>query len=222
MSPLLWKVCGITNEADAQLAVAAGADALGFVFWPRSPRAVSVERAAAIGAEVGAEVIKVGVFVDPSAEELAETADRAGLDIVQLSGDESPELCARAPRPAWKALRLLPGTPPGAVRQQADAYRGCTLLIDAGVPGEYGGTGELADWDGAADLAAQRHVVLAGGLRADNVAAAIDRVRPWGVDVSSGVEAGPGRKDPIELRAFAGALEPYRPAGTTAGRTADE
>jgi phosphoribosylanthranilate isomerase len=206
----MWKVCGITSAADAELAVAAGADALGFVFWARSPRAVSFETAAAIGAEVDADVMKVGVFVDPSVEEIAAAIDRASLDIVQLCGDESPALCAQAPRPVWKALRLPPGTPTDVAQRQADAYDGATLLIDAAVPGEYGGTGELADWEVAAGLAARRRVVLAGGLRAGNVAVAVESVGPWGIDVSSGVESEPGRKDETEIKAFACALEPYR------------
>ncbi len=210
MSGVRWKVCGITNAADAGRAVAAGADALGFVFWARSPRAISVDDAAVISAGLPEQIWKVGVFVDPSAHELADAAERAGLDFVQLCGDESPELCARSPRPPWKALRLAPGTAPEAALQQADAYPGATLLIDAGVPGEYGGTGRTADWTAAAHLAARRQVVLAGGLRADNVGAAIEQVRPWGVDVSSGIEAEPGRKDENKLNAFSRALEPYR------------
>ena len=210
MSRLRWKVCGITNLEDAGRAVAAGADAIGFVLWPGSPRAVSVEDAAAIGRRLPAGVWKVGVFVDPSAAELAASAERAELDFVQLSGDETPQLCAAAPCPAWKALRLAPGTSTETAQRQADAYPDATLVVDAGVPGEYGGTGETADWGAAAHLAAQRSVVLAGGLRADNVGAAIEHVRPWGVDVSSGVEARPGVKDEDKVRAFAQALEPYR------------
>lgn len=210
MSGLRWKVCGITNLEDAGCAVAAGADAIGFIFWPRSPRTVSVEDAAAIGRRLPAGVWKVGVFVDPSAAELALAAERAELDFVQLSGDETPQLCAAAPRPAWKALRLAPGTSPETAQRQADAYPGATLVVDAGVPGEYGGTGENADWAAAAHLARQRPVVLAGGLRAGNVGAAIEHVRPWGVDVSSGVEARPGVKDEDKLKAFGQALERYR------------
>jgi phosphoribosylanthranilate isomerase len=210
MSGLRWKVCGITNAEDAGRAVAAGADAVGFVLWPRSPRAVSIEDAAAIGRQLPAGVWKVGVFVDPSPEELADAAERAELDFVQLSGDEAPQLCAAAPRPAWKALRLAPGTSPDTAQQQADAYPAATLVVDAGVPGEYGGTGRFADWAAAAHLATRRPVVLAGGLRAENVGAAIEQVRPWGVDVSSGVEVEPGLKDEHKLSAFAQALEPYR------------
>ncbi len=206
----MWKVCGITNETDAALAVAAGADALGFVFWPRSPRAVTVAQAAGIGADRNAGVLRVGVFVDPSADELQEAAEGAALDVIQLSGDEPPEACVSAPRPVWKALRIAPGTSAEDAVGRANAYAGNVLLVDAGVPGEYGGTGELADWEVAAALTSRGRVVLAGGLEAGNVAAALDAVGPWGVDVSSGVEAAPGRKDEARINAFAAALEPYR------------
>jgi phosphoribosylanthranilate isomerase len=207
---LRWKVCGITHAGDAALAVQAGADALGFVLWPWSPRAVALEVAAEIAAGVPEQVWRVGVFVDATAEQLEQAAELVRLDFVQLHGDESPEACAGAPRPAWKALRLAPGTSIEQARGQADAYPEATLLIDARVDGEYGGTGEATDWEAAAVLATTRQVVLAGGLRPDNVAEAIERVQPWGVDVSSGIELAPGRKDRSKLAAFARALEPYR------------
>ena len=210
MSGLCWKVCGITSARDAALAVAAGADAIGFVLWPDSPRAVSVEAAASIARELPERVRRVGVFVDPSPHELEEAAERLDLDHVQLHGNESPTACAYAPRPAWKALRLAPGTSPEEALRQAEPFEDVTLVIDAAVPGAYGGTGEVADWTAAAYLAARRRVLLAGGLRPDNVGAAIEQVRPWGVDVSSGVEAAPGRKDEEKLEAFAAALEDYR------------
>jgi phosphoribosylanthranilate isomerase len=210
MSGVRWKVCGITNVADAAAAVAAGADAIGFVFWPGSPRAVTIDAAASIAEEIPEEVWKVGVFVDPSPEVLSETDAGVGLDFVQLAGDETAASCAAAPKPVWKVLRLAPGTTPGVAQAWAERYAGCTLVVDAGVPGEYGGTGQAADWQAAAVLASHRRVVLAGGLRADNVGAAIEQVRPWAVDVSSGVEAEPGAKDESELKAFARALERYR------------
>lgn len=210
MSGVRWKVCGITSPEDAAGAIAAGADALGFVLWSGSPRAVTVEQAAALSRRIPESVWRVGVFVDPSADDLDLAAERVALDFVQLHGNESAAACAAAPRPVWKALRLAPGTSTEEARRQADRYPGTTLLVDAGVGGEYGGTGESADWNAAAHLAARREVVLAGGLRADNVAAAVEQVRPWGVDVSSGVEAAPGRKDQSKLSAFARALEPYR------------
>ena len=207
---LYWKVCGITRPEDAACAVEAGADAVGFVFWPGSPRAVAIDAAARIAGGLTGDVSKVGVFVDPGIEELLEACERCALDFVQLSGDESPEACAAAPRPAWKALRLAPGTSSRVAEQSAAAYPERTLVVDAGVPGAYGGTGERADWEVAAALAAHRRVLLAGGLRGDNVAAAVEQVRPWGVDVSSGVESAPGIKDPHKLTAFGRALEAYR------------
>ncbi len=210
MSGVYWKVCGITNVADATAAISAGADALGFVFWPGSPRAVTIDTAVAIADEIPEEVWKVGVFVDPSPEILSETSAGVGLHFVQLAGDETAASCAAAPKPAWKVLRLAPGTTPEAAQARAETYAGCTLVVDAGVPGVYGGTGQPADWQAAALLASHRRVVLAGGLRADNVGAAIEQVRPWAVDVSSGVEAEPGVKDASELKAFARALERYR------------
>ncbi|MGD8328347.1 MAG: phosphoribosylanthranilate isomerase [Acidobacteriota bacterium] len=216
MSGLRWKVCGITNGEDAAAAIEAGADALGFVLWPGSPRAVTLDQAAAIAADLPADVWRVGVFVDAVSEEIAAAAERLELDFVQLHGDETPQACAAAPRPVWKALRFAPGTAPETARELAEAYPQATLLIDARVAGEYGGTGEAADWEVAAHLAAERRVVLAGGLHAGNVVAAVERVRPWAVDVSSGVESAPGRKSIDKLTAFAESLAPYRPEAAAA------
>ena len=210
MSRVCWKVCGITNIADAVLSVTVGVDAIGFVFWPGSPRAVTVDDAASIASEIPDDVWKVGVFVEASPAVLKDTIAGAGLDFVQLVGDERATSCADWPKPAWKVLRLAPGTASEVALLQAETHPDCTLVIDADVSGEYGGTGHVADWEVAALLASRRRVVLAGGLRADNVGAAIEKVRPWGVDVSSGVEAEPGVKDGSKLLAFARALEPYR------------
>ena len=210
MSSLYWKVCGITNEADARAAVAAGANALGFVFWPHSPRVIDLDTAAEVARQVPDYVHKVGVFVDASVEELDAAAARVPLDLVQLSGNESPEACATTPRPSWKALRLSTETSAEEAAERASAYADYTLLLDASVPGEYGGTGEKTNWPVAAALAESHRVVLAGGLSVDNLAAAVESVRPWGIDVSSGVEESPGRKDHDKLRRCALALEPYR------------
>jgi len=210
VSALCWKVCGITNEADACAALDAGADALGFVLWSRSPRAVDVQTAVELARQVPHDVQKVGVFVDASIEELEGAAACIPLDVVQLSGDESPEACAGITSPVWKALRLAAEISVQEANELAAAYADYTLLLDAAVPGEYGGTGEQSNWPMAAVLAESHRVVLAGGLDPDNVAVAIESVRPWGVDVSSGVEASPGRKDHDQLRRFAAALEPYR------------
>ncbi len=210
MSPLYWKVCGITNEADARAAVVAGANALGFVFWSQSPRAIDLDTAAEVARQVPEDVETVGVFVDASVGEMNAAAARVPLDVVQLCGDESPAACAATARPSWKALRLSTETSVEEAAELASAYADCTLLLDGSVPGEYGGTGEKTNWPVAAALAESHRVVLAGGLSVDNLAAAVESVRPWGIDVSSGVEESPGRKDHDKLRRFALALEPYR------------
>lgn len=208
--PLRWKVCGITNSDDALAAVEAGADAIGFVFYPASPRAVKPVAAAAIARRLPAETWRIGVFVDAPVSEMAEVVDAVGLDFLQLSGDESPSLCPELPRHAFKALRLRPGMGAQEATKLADRYADCTLLIDAVAGGLYGGSGRAADWNAAAALARRHRLMLAGGLTPDTVAAAVETVRPWAVDVASGVESSPGIKDPVKLRAFARALEPFR------------
>lgn len=207
---LRWKVCGITRAEDAQAAVAAGADAIGFVFYPPSPRHVAWERAAEIAAGLPRSTWRVGVFVDSDAGEMSEAVERVGVDFLQLCGDEPPGIVDRLPRHAFKVLRLPPGTPAARATELADRYPECTLLVDAGVEGSYGGTGETAGWEAAAALARRHRLMLAGGLTPANVGAAMEKVAPWAVDVSSGVESSPGIKDPEALRAFARALEPYR------------
>ncbi len=208
--PLRWKVCGITEEVGALAAVEAGADAIGFVFYPPSPRSVSVDRAAAIAGALPEETWRFAVFVDPDPVEVAAVVDRVGVDFVQLSGDEDPEICARLPRHAFKALRLEEQTTGAQAQQLADRYSDCSLLIDAAVEGAYGGTGMRANWSAAAALAQRQRIMLAGGLTPHTVAAAVKRVGPWAVDVSSGVESRPGLKDPRLIRAFARALEPFQ------------
>lgn len=207
-----WKVCGITRIEDARRAVELGADALGFVFYPPSPRCLDASRARGIAAELPDGVLRVGVFVDEPAVRLDELAAEVGLDLLQLCGDEPPERCRSLSRPVVKALRLNQGLDREEAEARAEPYRDCTLLLDGGDAGGelYGGTGQRADWRVAGWLARRRDVILAGGLRPDNVGAAIETVGPWGVDVSSGVESEPGRKDPALLEAFATALEPYR------------
>lgn len=210
---LRWKVCGITSVADAAAAVEAGADAVGFIFYPQSPRAVGPETAAEIAAGLPAGVQRVGVFVDVLPDDMLAIADTVGLDVLQLSGDEPPAICEGLRLPAWKALRLPRNgsvVVAAAAESLAASYPHCTLLVDAHVEGLFGGTGRSANWRVAAQLASRRRLVLAGGLRPDNVAEAVAAVGPWGVDVASGVESAPGQKDPERLRRFAGALEPYR------------
>jgi phosphoribosylanthranilate isomerase len=206
------KICGITCAEDARAAVEAGADALGFVFWPGSPRYVAPRAAAAIAAELPPLVKRVGVFVDASPEDLRRTADEAGLEVLQLHGAEPPEAFARLPRPAWKALRVGPGFRTADAAAFAGAAAG--VLVDTCRDGPPGGTGAAFDWSQVTGLRERLpFLLLAGGLDPDNVARAIAIVRPHGVDVSSGVESRPGRKDAAKLRAFVAA------ARSAAGRT---
>ncbi|MDR5867010.1 phosphoribosylanthranilate isomerase [Halomonas koreensis] len=191
------KFCGLTRPGDVDAAVATGADALGFVLWPGSKRALDLERLAALADRVPAFVTRVGLFVDPDPELVARAA--AHLDLLQFHGEESPDDCAAAPRPWIKALRMRDGLDLAAA---ARAYGGArALLLDAYRPGVPGGTGETFDWSRIpASLA--KPVILAGGLSAANVAEAIAAVRPFAVDVSGGIESAPGRKDAERMAAF--------------------
>jgi phosphoribosylanthranilate isomerase len=200
------KVCGLTSVEDAAAAVAAGADALGFVLWPGSPRAVDLERARSIARSLPPFVSRVGVFVDASREELEQAAAFVGLDVLQLHGEEPPELAAALSRRTLKAIRVGPGFEP----QQALRYVGAAsgLLLDTRADGAPGGSGQRFDWSLACAVRASApFLVLAGGLDAGNVAEAIAAVGPDAVDVSSGVEAALGRKDADKLRAFVAAVE---------------
>ena len=193
------KVCGITRLDDARRAVEMGVDALGFVFWPGSPRCVSVSQAAAISAALPPLVASVGVFVDQPIDEIRAAASAVGLTAIQLHGDEAPATWRGAPGRCIKAVGVGPGFDAAAVAAWAPTV---WPLLDAHDPARRGGTGRAADWDAAARVARVRPVILAGGLDASNVREAIARVRPFAVDVSSGVERGPGVKDPDLLRAF--------------------
>jgi phosphoribosylanthranilate isomerase len=192
------KICGITNAADAGHAAACGADALGFVFYAGSPRCVTPEQVREIVAGLPPFVTRVGLFVNEESQRIREIVAACGLDAVQLHGDEPPPDCVLPP------LRVIKGVRP---RTEADlaplaAYPVTALLVDAAVPGQFGGTGQRADWALAARLSARQRVILAGGLTPANVAAAVRQVRPYGVDVASGVEAAPGRKDPERVAQF--------------------
>ncbi|GHE19824.1 phosphoribosylanthranilate isomerase [Halomonas urumqiensis] len=195
------KVCGLTREQDVDAAVAAGADALGFVMWPGSKRGIDESRLAALAERVPAFVSRVGLFVDQPPELIARCAEH--LDLLQFHGDESPEACANAPRPWIKALRMRDGLD---LRAAATHYHNAqALLLDAYRPGLPGGTGTTFDWSRIpANLA--KPVILAGGLSADNVALAIARVAPFAVDVSGGVEASPGVKDSEHIMSFVEAV----------------
>ena len=202
--PVLVKICGITNEPDARAAVEAGADALGFVFCPSSPRCVSLETAAKVSSELPPFVVRVGVFVN-APEDLVLTAMRGcRLNMLQFHGDESPEYCLKFGLMSMKAFRVRDA----ASLESVTEYPTDAWLLDAFAPDRVGGTGETFNWDLA--LAAQRHgrpIFLAGGLTPENVAQAIRKVQPFGVDVSSGVEASPGRKDPAKVKAFIAAAK---------------
>lgn len=192
------KICGITDVEDALQACACGADALGLVFYPRSPRCVTPEQARAIIRALPPLVTTVGLFVNEEPQRIRQLADDCGLDVIQLHGDEGPDACDFAPRRSIKALRVKDA----ASLVGHEEFRTSALLLDAWVAGAYGGTGERFNWELAAGIACQRPVILAGGLTPENVAAAVNAVRPYGVDVSSGVESAPGRKDPAKVAAF--------------------
>ena len=192
------KICGITGSDDALHAAACGADALGFVFYAGSPRCVTPELAASICAELPPFITRVGLFVNEAPERIREIAETCGLDTVQLHGDEESAACDFTPRRSIKALRVRDAASlAGHAR-----YRTSALLLDAWVADAYGGTGQSFNWQLAAEVARQRPVILAGGLTPDNVGEAIRQVRPYAVDVSSGVESAPGRKDPEKVAAF--------------------
>lgn len=186
---MIAKVCGITRLGDALHASQHGATALGFVFWPASPRYISPERAASIVRELPATVVPVGVFVNQPVDEVARIAAIAGVATIQLHGDEPPEYATALRWPVWRAMSL-------AVTGSETAWPlDTTILLDAHDPLRRGGTGQRIDWAQAAEVARRRRVVLAGGLTPDNVQHAIVTVRPFGVDVSSGVEEAPGVKN---------------------------
>ena len=230
------KICGITNVDDALTVASAGADAVGLNFYPKSPRYITPERAREIVDSLPGGMVKVGLFVNAPDEQVRQTFDQLGLDLIQLHGDEPPGFLAElGDRPVMRAFRLGPGgvleSPSlldpgellaGSPRQPhalepIGAYLahcrwlGCTprlVLADAYVEGTYGGTGQIADWQSLKAYRSARGeatippLVLAGGLTPENVAEAIRTVRPAAVDTASGVESGPGRKDPAKVEAF--------------------
>ena len=192
------KICGVTTMQDAELCVDAGADAVGFNFYARSPRCVDVETARRLVEALAGRALAVGVFVDASFEQIDAIKSRTGIGCVQLHGAEPPELLARLLPHAYKAIRVRDASS----LVEARRFGGEHVLLDAYVAGMPGGTGARFDWALAAELAQERKVTLAGGLEPGNVAAAVARVQPFCVDVASGVEAAPGRKDPDKVRDF--------------------
>ena len=193
------KICGITRLEDLHVACEAGADAVGFVFYEKSPRHVSVETAAALVRALPPFVQSVGLFVDAEPATIETVLKSVPLDLLQFHGDETPAACARHGRPWIKAVRVNPQTDLLKCAADFEAARG--LLLDAFVPGLPGGTGERFDWT-LIPQALPIPVILSGGLTVDNVAEAVRRVRPWAVDVSSGVEASKEIKDALKVARF--------------------
>jgi phosphoribosylanthranilate isomerase len=205
------KICGIKTVNDALAAMHAGAALLGFNFYPKSPRHIDVGTCRDIMSVMRryGQMVYVGVFVNASAAEVRATLETCGLTLAQLHGDETSDLVQSLCGKAFKAFRGVPESVNGFAREAAPA-----LLVDASVKGMYGGTGVTADWQGARALARQYPILLAGGLTPESVAAAVRQVRPWGVDVASGVESAPGQKDPDKMKAF---VQAVRSATTLVG-----
>jgi len=199
MSRTRVKICGITNLHDAEIAVDAGADAVGMVFYPQSPRNISTSDAREIVDRMPPFVTTVGLFVNSSAQQVKEVLSVVSLDLLQFHGDEDEEFCMHFQRPYIKAVRVQGDTDLHRFCQQYASARG--LLVDSYKPGIPGGTGETFDWAMIPrDLPLP--LVLAGGLNAENINAALAMVKPWAVDVSSGVESSPGVKDSVKIAGF--------------------
>jgi phosphoribosylanthranilate isomerase len=192
------KICGITNLEDALIAVEAGADALGFVFYDKSPRHVAPEKASEIIRHLPPFVQTVGLFVNESEVRINQLADQCGLDVIQLHGDEDADFCSRLDRRIIKALRIKDITS----LDEMTRFKAAAFLLDAWSPASFGGTGQTFNWDIAEIAAKSYRIILAGGLTVDNVAGAIRKTRPYAVDVSSSLEISPGKKDPARVCAF--------------------
>lgn len=198
------KICGIKTLPDALAAIEAGADLIGFNFYPKSPRYIDVRICHSITSVMRkyAHITLVGVFVNASVAEISATMETCNLDLAQLHGDETPEILQSLNEKAFKAFRGVPQSLEDFARINEPA-----LLVDASVKGVYGGSGVTADWTGAAEMAKKYPLLLAGGLTPENVAEAVRQVRPWGVDVASGVESAPGEKDLVKMKAFIHAVK---------------
>jgi phosphoribosylanthranilate isomerase len=196
------KICGITNPDDAAAAVEAGADALGFVLYRKSPRYVEPQVVKAIVASLPPFILPVGVFVNEEPKVVRDLMDVCGLALAQLHGDESAGYCETLGRPVIKAIGLKDRASLLALAEYKGRAQVRGFLLDAFAPDTHGGTGHMTNWSIAAELAKSMTVILAGGLTPENVAAAIGSVRPYAVDVSTGVEASPGKKDHGKIRAF--------------------
>ena len=196
------KVCGTTRLQDALLAVENGADAIGFIFYKKSSRHVTAKVAREIGSQLPPFVHRVGVFVNETAENINRIADRCRLDVVQLHGDESPAFCKRVRHRVIKAVRVKDASS----LMEMSRYTVDAFLLDTYQEGQWGGTGRVFDWKLASKAKQYGPVILAGGLNPRNVKEAIQKVKPYGVDVSSGVEQSPGKKDPKKVKAFLNAV----------------
>ena len=196
------KICGITRSEDIDIAVAAGVDALGFVFYPPSPRAVSIEQAAKLCAKIPAFVIRVGLFVDAAPDEVNAVLASVPLSLLQFHGSESASYCESFARPYLKAVKIAAHTEADWVAEQIQLHPNAAgILLDTDVSGVAGGSGQSFDWSVIPASSAGK-IVLAGGLSEANVAAAIETVRPYAVDVSSGVEQAPGIKSQSSIDEF--------------------
>lgn len=200
------KICGIRTALDARVAAAAGADAIGLVFYGPSPRHVTVDEAAQVAGSLPPYVMSVGLFVDAPAQQVREVLSAVPLDLLQFHGSETPAYCAQFDKPFVQAVRVRPGVDLLQSHQQSMAHRPLArgLLVDAFVPGQHGGTGQSFDWS-LIPASLRGEVILSGGLTPDNVGDAVRRMRPWAVDVSSGVERKSGQKgvkDPRLIEQF--------------------
>jgi phosphoribosylanthranilate isomerase len=208
------KFCGITRRLDAELAAELGAWAIGMIFWQGSPRAIDVPRAVGVARAVKRRVEVVGVFVNPRLDEVVGVADAVGLTIVQLHGQEGPVFCSEIARRTGCRVIKAARVRSRAEIQALESFHTDYHLLDSHVPGVAGGSGETFAWELARAHRPKVPLILSGGLTADNVAAAIDVVAPFAVDVASGVERSPGRKDADKLRRFARAAAGAVAVGT--------
>ncbi len=211
------KFCGITTVEDAELAVTAGAWAIGLIFWPGSPRRAEFGAAAEIASAVKRRVEVVGVFVNATLDHVAETADGVGLTMLQLHGDEGPAYCGEAARRTGCRVIKASRVRSGADVQALAPFHTDFHLLDSYTAGVPGGTGETFAWEIARAHRGSIPVILSGGLKPENVGEAIAAVRPFAVDVASGIERTPGIKDPEKLRAFAGAVRAAAPLEAGSG-----
>lgn len=192
------KICGITNLEDALYAAACGADALGFIFYPKSPRFVEITKAKEIISKLPPFITTVGVFVNQSIEAIVNTVRECNTNIVQLHGDETPDYCSKLPVKAIKAIRVKDED---SLKKVAE-YKTTSFLLDAYSEDSYGGTGKIFNWNLAIKAKGYGRIILSGGLTPDNVREAIEKVKPYGVDASSGVEEREGKKGKEKVREF--------------------